>query len=417
MVRRDERSVSSKSEWILVRLDQVASRGSGHTPSKRRPEYWDGAVPWISLADTARLDKGLVETSAKTITPMGVSNSAAVIHPAGTVILLRGSSVGKSAVLASNMAVSQDYVTWTCGPRLHNWYLYYVLQSRKAEFSRIAFGNTIKTIGLDYFRHFEIPLPPIGEQKAIATALLDADRLITALERLLAKKQAMKQGMLQALLTGSIRLPGFVDDWMVAKVGDLLEFKNGLNKSSEYFGIGTPIVNFMDVMSGPIITANDVHGRVTLTRGEIKRFSARSGDLFFTRTSETVEEVGTAAVLLDDVPDASFSGFILRGRPRAAGFDPRFVAHAFQLGTVREQVTSTATYTTRALTNGRSLSRVTIELPPADEQTAIANIIADTDRELASLRRRIEKAGSIKTGMLQQLLTGRRRITVKENAP
>lgn len=352
MVQPNDRSVSPKSEWPLVRLDQVASRGSGHTPSKKRPEYWGGAVPWISLADTALLDKGLVAASAQTITADGVAHSAAVIHPAGTVILLRGSSVGKSAVLASKMAVSQDYVTWTCGPRLDNWYLYYLLQSRKAEFSRIAFGNTIKTIGLGYFRHLEIPLPPIGEQKDIASTLLDVDQLIPALDRLITKKQAIKQGMLQQLLTGRTRLPGFSGSWEETCIGNLLEFKNGLNKASQYFGAGTPIVNFMDVMNGPFITAADLEGQVTLTRDEINRFSAKRGDLFFTRTSETVEEVGTAAVLVADVPDATFSGFILRGRPRSAGYDSRFLAYLFQIESIRRQITSTATYTTRALTNG-----------------------------------------------------------------
>src|SRR5579883_2553087 len=99
MVWRGGGSVSSEGQWPLVRLDQVASRGSGHTPSKKRPEYWNGPVPWISLADTTSLDKGFIKTSVKTITLEGVSNSAAVVHPAGTVILLRGSSVGKSAVL------------------------------------------------------------------------------------------------------------------------------------------------------------------------------------------------------------------------------------------------------------------------------------------------------------------------------
>lgn len=415
MARRDVRSAPT-SKWPLVHLDQVASRGSGHTPSKKRPEYWDGAVPWVSLADTARLDKGLVEASAKTITMEGVSHSAAVIHPAGTVILLRGSSVGKSAVLASNMAVSQDYVTWTCGPRLNNWYLYYVLQSRKADLSRIAFGNTIKTIGLDYFRHVKIPLPRVAEQKAIAAALMDADRLIATLERAITKKQAIRQGMMQQLLTGTTRLPHFAGPWRRHHIGNLLEFKNGLNKASEFFGSGTPIVNFMDVMNGPLITAAELEGRVALTRDEIRRFSARRGDIFLTRTSETVDEVGTAATLVDEVPDATFSGFILRGRPRFPDCDSRFLAYLFQIDAVRRQVTSTATYTTRALTNGRSLSRIVVHVPPFDEQRAISSTLEDVESEITTLRIRLKKALSVKQGMMQQLLTGRTRLPVNEDA-
>lgn len=408
----ERQAVSSSPEWPLVLLDEIASRGSGHTPSKKRPEYWNGAVQWVSLADTARLDKGLVRSSANTITPEGVAHSAAVVHPAGTVILLRGSSVGKSAVLASDMAVSQDYVTWSCGPQLDNWYLYYVLQSRKAEFARIGFGNTIKTIGLGYFRHHAIPLPPIAEQQEIARALCSCDSLISSLEQLIVKKQMVKQGMMQQLLTGRARLPGFVTLWRTAEVGKILEFKNGLNKSSEYFGSGTPIVNFMDVMNGPIIRSANVMGRVTLTRDEIKRFSARRNDLFFTRTSETVDEVGTAAVLVDDIAEASFSGFILRGRPRSDDTDSRFLAQLFQLASIRKQIMSAATYTTRALTNGRALSEVLVEIPPRNEQHAIADVIAGADGEIAGLRARLDKVCAIKIGMMQQLLTGRTRLPV-----
>ena len=80
------------------------------------------------------------------------------------------------------------------------------------------------------------------------------------------------------------------------------------------------------------------------------------------------EEVGTAATLVDDICDATFSGFILRGRPKTTELDSRFMAHLFQLDVVRQQIMSSATYTTRALTNGRSLSSILVRLPDAEEQ-------------------------------------------------
>jgi type I restriction enzyme S subunit len=274
-------------------------------------------------------------------------------------------------------------------------------------------GGIQSFISLGKLRETAIDLPTPQEQEVIANCLDEADALVAALNRLITKKQAIKQGMMQQLLTGRARLPGFTQQWHTTEVGELLEFKNGLNKASEYFGSGTPIVNFMDVMNNPIITADDVVGKVTLTRDEIKRFSARRGDLFFTRTSETVEEVGTAAALVDEICDASFSGFILRGRPVTADIDSRFLALAFQLDSVRKQVISAATYTTRALTNGRSLSRVVIDLPPFAEQTAITDVIGDSDAEIAALQKRVNKARDVKTGMMQQLLTGRIRLAVK----
>jgi len=281
---------------------------------------------------------------------------------------------------------------------------------------KLQTGSTFPSIDSKVIKGGKIRVPDPPEQRAIARALDDADDFIATMERLIAKKRTIKQGVMQQLLAGRIRLAGFEDTWLSTNVGELLEFKNGLNKAAQYFGSGSPIVNFMDVMQGPIITANDVRGLVTLTRDEIKRFSAKRDDILFTRTSETVDEVGTAAALVDDIPNAVFSGFILRGRPRTSETDSRFIAYLFQLDSIRKQVTATATYTTRALTNGRSLSRVAIALPSFYEQRAIADVIANSSIEIATLHARLSKVKAVKQGMMQELLTGRTRLPIGEAA-
>ena len=97
-------------------------------------------------------------------------------------------------------------------------------------------------------------------------------------------------------------------DWEVRTVGDLFAFKNGLNKAKRYFGAGTPIVNYMDVFERPGLTPGDLSGRVSLTSDEIKNYQVQKGDVFFTRTSETAEEVGVASVMLESPRDTVFSG-------------------------------------------------------------------------------------------------------------
>src|SRR5262249_40639518 len=106
------------------------------------------------------------------------------------------------------------------------------------------------------------------------------------------------------------------DDWTVAKLGDIFDFKNGLNKGKSYFGEGTPIVNYVDVYKKRALTAKDLKGRVTVSNEELKNYDVKKDDVFFTRTSETVEEIGIAAVITEDLQDTVFSGFILRARPK-----------------------------------------------------------------------------------------------------
>ena len=87
-------------EWDVTLLDSLAVRGSGHTPNKQRPAYWNGGIKWVSLADSRKLDDLYISETDKEISELGLKNSSAVLHPAGTVILSRDAGVGKSAILA-----------------------------------------------------------------------------------------------------------------------------------------------------------------------------------------------------------------------------------------------------------------------------------------------------------------------------
>jgi type I restriction enzyme S subunit len=209
--------------WDVVLLDSVARRGSGHTPDKKHREYWGGEIKWISLQDCDRLDRLYIDDTAATITPAGIANSSATMHSAGTVVLSRDAGVGKSAIMRDNMAVSQHFMAWKCGPLLNNHFLYYLLQANKSEFERIAMGNTIKTIGLPYFKQLVVPLPNKAEQEAIAEALSDVDALISALDQLIAKKRNLKQAAMQQLPTSKQRLPGFSGKWMMKRFSDIAQ--------------------------------------------------------------------------------------------------------------------------------------------------------------------------------------------------
>ncbi|MFO0576095.1 MAG: restriction endonuclease subunit S [Polyangia bacterium] len=396
--------------WELVRLTDVAILESGHTPSRRFPEYWKGNIPWISLHDTNGLDVAEIFTTAQTIGELGLANSSARLLPRGTVVFSRTATVGKCTVMGRSMATSQDFANYVCGPRIHNFYLAHLFRFLAPEWKRLRAGSTLNTIYMPVFRDLQVLLPPIEEQKKISGALNDVDAMLSALDRLIAKKRDLKQATMQRLLTGRTRLPGFSSSWEAIYVGDLFSFKNGLNKAKEFFGIGTPIVNYMDVYGSPGLYASGLQGRVLVTSNERKAFSVQKGDVFFTRTSETVDEIGLAAVMLDNCKDTVFSGFLLRGRPKNNRLCDNFKKYCFQSRSVRAQITARASYTTRALTNGRLLSAVLLELPTVEEQEAIATVLSDMDAELTALEQRREKTRLLKQGMMQELLTGRTRL-------
>lgn len=187
-------------EWEENHLESLAKRGSGHTPSKSKPEYYDGGVKWISLADSKRLDQGLISRTEVDISEEGIKNSSAVLHKAGSVLISRDAGIGKSAIMATPMAVSQHFIVWTCNDlKLSNWFLYHFLQNSKPIFERAATGSTIKTIGLKFFIDLRVRIPSRSEQQRIADCLTSLDDLIAAEMRKLDMLKAHKKGLMQQL--------------------------------------------------------------------------------------------------------------------------------------------------------------------------------------------------------------------------
>jgi type I restriction enzyme, S subunit len=191
-------------EWNAPLLDQVAARGSGHTPSQNYPEYWNGGIKWLSLADSWRLDQLYVTETDKNISAAGLANSSAVMHPRATVVISRdGSRLGKSGILGVDMAVSQHFIAWTCGVGLNNIFLYWTLQYRKREFENVATGSTIPTIGLQFFKRYCIGCPQdILEQERIGQILLSTHNELSALEQRREKLGLLKKGIMHDLLNG-----------------------------------------------------------------------------------------------------------------------------------------------------------------------------------------------------------------------
>lgn len=191
-------------EWQYELLDKLALRGSGHTPNKSFPEYWNGGIKWVSLADSHRLDQLYISDTELKISHKGLQKSSAVLHPAGIVVLSRDAGVGKSAITTEPMAVSQHFMCWKCDQKIDNHFLYYWLQLNKRTFENIAMGSTILTIGLPYFKKMRIACPvDLDEQRNIAAKMKAADTRIFSLKDEFSKLKQQKKGLMHDLLTGA----------------------------------------------------------------------------------------------------------------------------------------------------------------------------------------------------------------------
>ena len=160
---------------------------------------------------------------------------------------------------------------------------------------------------------------------------------------------------------------------------NLFDVRNGLNKEKSAFGKGTPIVNFTDVFKKRYLTKDDVKGLVKVNNDEIIRYSVKKGDVLFTRTSETKEEVGMSSTLIDDIPNCVFSGFLLRARPKTDLLIPKFCSYYFSTNNVRNTIIRYASFTTRATTTGPKLGYIIVPVPELAEQERIVSILDEFD--------------------------------------
>ncbi|OHY56131.1 restriction endonuclease subunit S [Shewanella algae] len=384
--------------WKYDLLDKFSTRCSGHTPSKSFPEYWDGGIKWISLADSFRLDQGYVYETDKEISEAGIANSSAELHPAETVVLSRDAGIGKSGVMAVPMAVSQHFIAWKCDntEKLNSWFLYNWLQLNKAEFERQAVGSTIKTIGLPYFKKLKIAVPPYSEQKKIAQILSTWDKAITTTEQLLHNSQQQKKSLMQQLLTGPHpSKPRLLDDngvrfggeWKHQRLASLCTIKTGKKDVNE----GNPEGNypFFTCASEPtksdnysydcealLIAGNGMLGKTHYFNGKFEAYQ---------RTYILSEFIGI------DVP-----------------FLHQYILYWLMRDIDREKQHGAMPYIKLGL-----LQNFKVLLPSIAEQQKIAAVLSIADQEITALQQKLDALKQEKKALMQQLLTGKRRVKIE----
>lgn len=385
--------------WRRARLDDVANRASGHTPDQGKPQYWNGGIKWVSLADSGQLDRGYIEETDKEISALGVRHSSAVLLPAETVIISRDAGVGKSAVLKDKMAVSQHFIAWDCGPKgqIEPWFLYNWLQVQKPFFERMAVGSTIKTIGLPLFKRLTIDFPPLPEQRKIAEILRTWDEAIEKLEALRAAKHDRLTGLTQKLLG----LGGaFLDRWRqrpLSAISTRVRRQNG--------GGDHPVMT-ISAKSG-FRLQSDKFSR-DMAGSSVNRYIVlHEGEFAYNKGNSLTAPYGCIFPL--DRPTALVP-FVYFCFALKADLNREFFAHLFAAGVLNHQLSRLINSGVRndGLLNlsPEDFFGCKVPVPPADEQSAIASALTTAKQEIGLLETEIETLTRQKRGLMQKLLTG-----------
>lgn len=199
------------------------------------------------------------------------------------------------------------------------------------------------------------------------------------------------------------------DTWMGLKLGDIYDFKNGLNADSESYGNGVPFVNVMDVFNRSRFFDNRFHGKVEVAPKQLTENELKYGDILFNRTSETFNEIGLCSVYLSNQL-AVFGGFVIRGRPKSNLIDPLFASYFLRTSNVRREIIRRGQGAIRANIGQADLSSVPVIFPSLAHQSKIAEILSTWDKSIEATEKLLENSKKRKKALMQQLLTGKKRL-------
>lgn len=317
--------------------------------------------------------------------------------------------IGRQGALCGNVVraegrfyASEHAVVTTAKRDCDTDWLSYVLDSM--QLNRLSESSAQPGLSVQKVLSLQTAIPSsLKEQRAIATALSDADALIESLDRLIAKKRAIKQAAMQQLITGQTRLPGFTGEWETKRLGDISTIAMGRTPSrnnTAFWGRGHVWLSIADL-----------HSKV------VKKSKEQITDLAAAGMTPIPEGTLLMSFKLS-IGRLCFAGCDLFTNEAICSFtdlqaDEEFIYYALS----RTDFSLYGKQAVKGYTlNSESLKLVKVFLPPEDEQIAIATVLSDMDTEIEALEHRRDKARQIKQGMMQQLLTGRVRLVDPESS-
>jgi type I restriction enzyme S subunit len=388
-------------EWDWVALLDLAELGTGHTPSRHHPEYWDGDIPWIGIRDAGAHHGGSIQDTAQHVSELGLKHSAARLLPRDTICLSRTASVGYVVRMGRDMATSQDFVTWTCGAKLLPSYLMWALLAEGDDIRRFGEGSTHTTIYFPEVKAFHIALPPLAEQRRIADKL-DALTARTAsaraeLDRVAALTIRFREAVLKSAfggrLTADWRQAHSRDEPRATRLGNAAAgFSYGSSAKSQGTGV-MPVLRMGNIQGGRLDWDDLVF---TSDADEIERYTLKPGDVLFNRTNSPAL-VGKTAMYAGERP-AIYAGYLIRVR---CGKEllPEYLTHALNSPVGRIYCWQVkADGVSQSNINTKKLAEFSFLLPDLDEQEEIVRRIeaafAEIDRlaaEAAAARRLLDR--------------------------
>ena len=408
-------------DWDVGAIKEIFFVKTGTTPSTKNSDYWDnGLFNWITPSDLSKLkDRLEVYDSERKITEKALNDTNLEFLPQDSIILSTRAPVGYVGLIKKESAFNQGCkgLIPKDPDSVDSKFYCYWLSRNKYMLENLSGGSTFKELAKDTLSKINIPVPPLPEQKKIAEILSTVDEAIQKSDKVIEKTERLKKGMMQQLLTRGIAHVEFKEtpigeipvDWDVVELGEVFEFtKKPRNLMVEGM---IPFITMDDIPDSGIYPKR--FDLVDLDDIKSGTFFCR-GDLLVAKITPSFEN---GKQCIADIPPHDFGYATTEVWPihETSKTDIMFLFYFLKRDYIRNMLAARMEGTTgRQRVPKKILERLIIPLPPLPEQKKIAEILSDIDKKIELERKRREKLTMIKKGIMNDLLTGRRRVEMGE---
>jgi len=417
------------SHWSLKKVAWDMPFVVGWTPSTKEEKYFEGENIWVSIADMK--SKGITD-SKKKISNVAISDKGISIVTKGSLLFSFKLSVGKVGFAKKDLYTNEAIASFTKNEKVYLPFLYYAAPLFLPRYGQENIYGAL-LMNQDRINSAKTFMPDYEEQKKIADYL---DIEINKIDNIICEKQNFikllsekRQALISHVVTKGLNSNVGVKDsgvewigeipkhWDVTKLRYLGKCQNGINIDGDAFGSGYPFISYGDVYNNKALPSK-VKGLVQSTAQDREIYSVKSGDILFTRTSETIDEIGFTSVCHNDMDNAVFAGFLIRFRPKENAIDPLYSEYYFQNEKLRAFFVKEMNLVTRASLSQELLKRMPVTIPPVEEQKEIAEYISNKDKLISELaneaKNSIELLKEHRTALISAAVTGK--IDVREVA-
>ena len=395
-------SKSPPNGWRWTALTKLARMESGHTPSRKRPDYWGGTIPWIGIQDAKSNHGRRIHDTHQKTNELGIAHSSARILPENTVCLSRTASVGYVVVMGRPMATSQDFVNWVCSSDLDHDFLKYLFIAEDDNLLRFSSGAVHQTIYFPEAKAFHICHPPLPEQRRIV-GILDAAFDGIAVAKANAEKNLQNA---RALFESHLNAVFKTKKWKWRTLGELCHgVEYGSSAKSRKEG-KVPVLRMGNIQDGRLNWESLVY---TDDDEEIAKYQLKHNAVLFNRTNSP-ELVGKTAIYKSEMPAIS-AGYLIRILRRVELLDADYLNYflnsriAFDYGK-----TVVISSVNQANINGAKLRGYPIPAPSLAEQERIVDELnglrTETQHLQSIYQRKLAALDELKKSLLDQAFRG-----------